>query len=351
MRKLASIRQVRKKTPIEGADRIELVKVDGWNCVSRKDEFQVGDYCVYFEIDSFLPIEDKYSFLKSHMRSMRGEQGYRLRSARFKGVLSQGLAMPLSAFGDIAGSIRGLSLGTDVTELLNVKKYEAPLPACLQGEAKGRFPGFISKTDQERIQNIPDVLDFCSDVFFECTEKLDGSSMTVYCNEGEFGVCSRNLELMKTEGNTFWQAVGELGLEEGLTKFHAEHGRNIALQGELVGEGIQKNRLGIKGHQFRLFDIWDIDNRMYMTMDERNVARTLIAQYLSGTLLSCPVIFVRMLKEIAADVDGMLKFAEGNSLINTNRKREGVVVKSVSRVRDVVVSFKAINNSYLISGK
>jgi RNA ligase (TIGR02306 family) len=347
MRKLASIRQIRKKTPIDGADKIELVKVDGWNCVAKKNEFEVGDYCVYFEIDSFLPIEDKYSFLKNDLGTMLGEKGYRIKSSRFMGVLSQGLALPLKFFDNLSDC----SLGDDVTDLLGVKKYENQLPACLCGEAKSRFPGFIRKTDQERIQNIPFIFDSYSDCYFECTEKLDGSSMTVFFNDGEFGVCSRNLQLKKNLNNTFWKVCDDIGLETALSKFNSNYGRNIAIQGELIGEGIQKNKLKTKGHQFRLFDIWDIDNKKYMTMDERNIVYTIISQYLNKKLLCCPVVCVCKLKDIGSSVDGVLDFVKGWSLINKNSKREGIVFKSKTTIDDNIVSFKGINNEYLIGGK
>ena len=139
------------------------------------------------------------------------------------------------------------------SELLGILKYEKPLSAQLAGQARGNFPSFIPKTDEERIQNLSKQLAKWQEqnLEFEVTEKLDGSSMTVYITteqdeQGQevprFGVCSRNLDLKDTEGNSFWEAAKKYDLERKLIEFNAECSMNIAIQGELVGEGIQGNK-------------------------------------------------------------------------------------------------------------
>lgn len=239
-RKLISIRKIKEIFPIKGADNIELAKIDGWQTVVKKGEFHKGDYGVYFEIDSFLPIEDRYEFLRksSYKKLPNGTEGFRLKTIKLRKVLSQGLILPLSLFPEIAS----IDTGIDLSKRLNVTKYEAPIPAHLSGIVKGQFPSFISKSDQERIQNLPEYFEEYKDIEFEETEKLDCSSVTFYTNNEDFGVCSRNLELKESEDNTIWWLAKKLNIENTLFKLS----KNIALQGEIVGEGIQKKQIEYK---------------------------------------------------------------------------------------------------------
>jgi RNA ligase (TIGR02306 family) len=249
MRKLATVRKIIDILPIPGADAIECAQVDGWKVVVKKDEFQVGQLATYFEIDSWIP-EPVAPFLCKDKREFNGVQGARLRTIRLRGQISQGLLLPAA---------NDANEGDDVTDALGIQKYEAPIPAQLSGMVRGNFPSYIPKTDQERIQNLTNELRewAAEDCFWEVTEKLDGSSMTAYLYQGEFGVCSRNLDLKESESNSFWRVARERDMENLLRAL----GRNLALQGELIGEGIQKNRYAIKGQQFYLFDIYDIDAR------------------------------------------------------------------------------------------
>jgi hypothetical protein len=149
MRKLASIKKIKSVSPISGADRIELVQLDDWFCIAKKNEFNIGDKAVYFEIDSFLPVEDRYSFLESSKRDYLGVQGYRIKTMKMRGVISQGLALPLNIFPEIKGN------EDDVTDILKITKYDvadaSPSANSLKaGDASGSFPIFLRKTDQER---------------------------------------------------------------------------------------------------------------------------------------------------------------------------------------------------------
>ena len=213
MRKLASIQQVKNVLEHPNADVLEVAQINGWQCVVKKGEFQSGDLGVYFEIDSFLPASDeRFSFLKDP-KTFEGVFGYRIRTIKLRKELSQGLILPLSLFSEL----EEVEVGMDVTETLGVLKYEKPIP--IASEAKGNFPSFIEKTDQERVQNLPR-LD--TNGLWEKTEKLDGSSMTVFLNEEHFGVCSRNLELVETDTNPMWAIAKELKIKEKLsfaTKF------------------------------------------------------------------------------------------------------------------------------------
>jgi hypothetical protein len=169
MRKLASIRQISEIQPIEGADLIVRVKVDDWYCVALKSEFSVGDLCVYFEIDSFIPIIPQVEHLRARAyKKMLDKEGVRIKTIRLKGQISQGLVLPVRLFFDMfAGSKfdegQELSeyffIGNDVSDLIGVEKYEQPIPAELSGKVTGNFPVFIKKTDQERCLSGDTVVD------------------------------------------------------------------------------------------------------------------------------------------------------------------------------------------------
>lgn len=337
-RKLASIKTIDNIRPIDGADKIELAIVGGWNVVVAKDVgHKVGDVVVYCEIDSFLPIREEFEFLrKSSYKKMGEQEGFRLKTIRLRGQISQGLILPMSIFGDFGWTAYE---GLDVTERLGIVKYEPPIPAELAGKVKGQFPSFISKTDEERVQNLTKEYEewkYQSKHQFYVTEKLDGSSATYYVKDGEFGVCSRNLELLETEGNTFWKVARELDLENKMKSL----GKNIALQGELIGEGIQKNRYKIKGQTVRFFNVFDIDNHKRLGIhDLINVVEDIMD-------LNC-VPYLLLPFPLPETVEDMVKFAEGKSQLNDNTEREGVVVRSM----DGTISFKAISNKFLLKNE
>jgi len=263
MRQMATIRKIDEVRPIEGADAIECCVVGGWQVVTRLGEFKVGDLAVYCEIDSWIPTA-LASFLSKgkEPRVYEGIAGERLRTVKLRGQLSQGLLLNLD---DVIPETHSFDEGADVSEYLGIIKFEAPIPACLGGQIIGAFPGWIPKTDQERIQNL--TVEFeewkTKGLTFEVTEKLDGSSMTVFMCEGEFGICSRNWELRETEGNTLWSIARRHNLEKVLG------GRHLALQGEVIGEGIQGNMYKGRGQEFYIFDIYNIDTKRYMTPVER----------------------------------------------------------------------------------
>lgn len=347
MRKLASIQKIKEILPIEGADAIELAIVNGWKVVVAKNVgHQVGDKVVYCEIDSFLPIEPEFEFLrKSSYKKMGEEEGFRLKTIKLRGQVSQGLILPLKEAMEVAGRREGIQHlgiweeGDDVTELLGILKYEPPIPADLAGKVKGQFPGFIPKTDEERIQNLPEEFEEWKNLpenSFYVTEKLDGSSATYYYKDGVFGVCSRNLELLETEGNTFWKVAREMNLEEKL----ASIGKNVSVQGELIGEGIQGNPYKIKGQTVKFFNAFDIDSHEYFNLP---MFRVLIEETLS--LDTVPILHLNF--TLLESIEDILRMAEGKSSLNEKTEREGLVIRS----HDRTISFKAISNKFLLKEK
>ena len=328
MRKLASIRKIAGVRPIPEADAIECVTVDGWDVVTKKGEFQVGDLAIYLEIDSWVPTALAPFLSKGkEPREFNSVKGERLRTVKLRGQLSQGLLLPYATLGRIAQE------GEEVTEELGIQKWERPINPQLAGLAKGNFPDFIPKTDQERIQNCKYVLEDRQEQY-EVTIKLDGSSFTAYHRDGVFGVCSRNLELKPSETNAFWQVANKYLLDITLPTMG-----NYAIQGELVGPGIQGNQEQLKELDLYVFDVFDIDAQTYLSAEERY-------KFVDELdLKHIPVVFVR--SKAPATLEEVLKLAEGPSL-NPNANREGLVFKST---RNPELSFKAISNSWLLKEK
>lgn len=373
-RKLASIQKITKLSPIKDADKIEVAHINGWKVVVQKGIHKEGDLVVYFEIDSLLPEKEVYEFLRDRCyvkasNSVNGA-GFRLKTIKLRGQVSQGMIMPISALASqheenpdwwefhvtekiehedhvefsIETHVLDPEEGDDLTTVLGVQKYEKPIPANLAGKIRGNFPSFIPKTDQERIQNfIPHFMKKYRDHEWEVSLKLDGSSMTVYyyAPEDRFGVCSRNLDLTETEDNSFWRVARKLDLENKMRDVSGGK-KSFAIQGELMGPGVQGNRENLKELTLYVYDIWDVDNHDYLPSNERIA----LCDYLD--IHHVPV--YEIAKMGYDDADGFLQLAEfgyddGRSL--NHKEREGLVFKSIV---DPSVSFKAISNKYLLSG-
>jgi len=332
-RRLASIRIVSELRPIPGADLIELAIVDGWQCVVKKGEFSPGDRCAYLEIDSVLPVRPEYEFLRKacHRRAswLPDGEGFRIKTVKLRGQISQGLALPVGALDSLDAA--AAAEGDDITEALGVVLWDPPLN--LPAQARGNFPAFIPKTDQERAQNcLRKLAEATADHLFEATLKLDGSSCTIYAKDGALGVCSRNLDLdLSQEGNAFvdmGRKVGDRILSLG---------RNLAFQGELMGPGIQGNREGFTEFRWFVFDVWDIDAARYLSAHDR---RALVEQL---GLEHVPVVNAAIYAT-RHSLDDLLAFSDAQGSLG-HEIAEGVVYKSHL---DPSVSFKVIANRFLL---
>ncbi len=353
-RKLVTIRTIGDIQPIsflnketgemEVASAIERASIDGWNVVVKKNEFQVGDYCVYFEIDSLIPVKPWNEFL------LKGKpdngKPIRLKTIKLCGQISQGLIMPLSILADYGFIVDALKEdGLDYSKVIGVEKYEPPEDNSggnfgNSGHKKGNFPAFIPKTDQERIQNTPAILK--SPLKYEVTEKGEGSSITQYFYNGVVGVCSRNQEIKRPEGDLieskFWQGA----INSGIVDFLERKKLNIAIQGELVGPGVQGNIYKLNELEVYVYDIYLIDELRYLTAKER-------IELLHGE----PIKHVPIIHEefvCPENIEDVLAMAEGKTVIgnNPNQEREGLVFKCVDMPH---ISWKAINNNYLLKQK
>jgi len=342
-RKLASIRRISDLSPIEGADKIELATIDGWKVVVAKDvNHKIGDLIVYCEVDSFLPIEPEFEFLRksSYKKMADGNEGFRLKTIKLRGQISQGLILPLKEAYDVfkrntPNMDMGWFEGLDVTEMLNIVKYEPPVPAQLAGQVKGMFPSFLKKTDEERIQNLSKEFPIYKLAKFYVTEKLDGSSVTYYVKDGVFGVCSRNLDLLEDENNTMWKFAITTGLRERMVGL----GKNIAVQGEIIGEGIQGNPYKRIGQTVKIFNGFDIDKYEYLSLD------SLLELTKVLELKTVPILDLDF--TLPETIDDLLLMAEGKSILNIKTEREGLVIRS----HDRKISFKAISNKFLLNEK
>jgi RNA ligase (TIGR02306 family) len=329
MRQLATIQRIKALEPIENADAILKATVLGWQLVVKKDEFRVGDLCVYCEIDSLLPDRPDWAFLAA--------RGWRIRTIRLRGQVSQGICFPLSVLPPGTPQHEG----ADVTDGLGIKLYEPPVPAHLAGVARGPFPAFVPKTDETRVQVLEDLLIKHAGLPCYITEKLDGSSATYYVRHDRFGVCSRSLDLLEDETNSFWRVARALTIEEKLRAL----GRNVAIQGELIGEGIQGNKYRLRGQTVRFFNAFDIDRHVYLNFAD------FIALIAELDLETVPILDTNW--PLLADIPALVALSAGRSVLS-DTTREGIVIRPLTEARDVVgtsvgrVSFKVISPAFLL---
>ena len=360
MRKLATVQQIAEIKPIEGADKIVAYRVNGWWIVDQINRYKVNDLVVYFEIDSHLPVRPEFEFLRERsFKKMGDREGFRLKTVRLRGQISQGLILPVdmfvesfydSKFDEGQELCEFFYVGSDISDFLDVVKYEPPVPANMQGQVEGSFPSFIPKTDEERVQNLGFELQeyIKNGVRFEATIKIDGTSCTVYIDEGKLGICSRNQRLKINEenaNNLYVRVAREVGLFTALENYGSA-GFNVAVQGEIFGEGVQGNKEKIKGQQFAIFKVWNIDTQSYLSPEDRKGFVALLRDKgYTGTV--APVLAENAtLTELGiTDIDSALAYAEGPSIYSDIR--EGVVFKS----EDGKHSFKAISNEWLLKYK
>lgn len=342
MRKIASIQYVNAVEPIEGADAIEKIRVLGWWVVTKKGDYKVGDHVVYCEIDSLLPERPEFEFLRpSSFKPARDGMpaGFRIKTVRLRGQVSQGICFPLSILPDGVP----LELGTNVAGPLNITKWEPPAPSGMQGRAKGGFPGFLPKTDEVRIQSAEHILRVYQNKPFRITEKLDGTSFTAFLKDDDFGLCSRNLRLdEEDDAHLFVRVSKGLGIKEKLTAMRAALSCNVALQGEVVGPGVQGNKYRLNTHKLYVFNVFNIDKGRYLDHDEAcTLCDTLGLETVPG------------LGSITLNhtVDQLVEIAEDKSVL-ADVQREGLVFRPTREVYDEELggrlSFKVINPRFLL---
>ena len=386
-RALAHIEKIEWRKPIENADNIELIGVLGWVCIAKIGEFEVGDKCLYIEIDSLCPKEDeRFAFLESKKYKVKTMK----LGKKFGSPISQGLALPLNEFPEIADK----DIGTDVTEALKITYYSVedqkrksnnPNPDAKYKSMAARhpklakkkwfrwlmkrkwgkkllffffgkkndkpkaFPSWIVKTDETRIENIPWILE--SKESWIKTEKLDGTSCTyavnrIKKNKYEFIVCSRNVrqadrnqetyhfEGCKPESNIYWELADKYNIEKILTEYAIQNNYDrVVLQGEGVGS--------VQGNPYKLEE-----NKLYcfnLVINGERLSTLKLQDFCKDNGLECvPVIDTAY--ELPHDMESMKLEADGFSVINPQVKREGFVYRS----QDGSQSFKNVSREYLL---
>ena len=362
MRHLATIKTIDEITPIPNADKIECARIGGWEIViSKADGFEVGDNVVYIEIDSIMPEKPEYEFLR--------QRKFRVRTVKLRGQVSQGLILPLTVLPN-----GNWKVGDDVTEILGVKKYdpeaEEEQKAAKNNERKsrnpivrylmrfkwfrkiylkpnrsGKFPDWISKTDEERIQNMPELFERLKDekIPLIVTEKVDGTSATYFLKREkgrfgrttyDFGVCSRNLRILDNNGSHYWKVAEKYNLEYALKRLIRDEDY-VVLQGEITGEGIQGNKYpSDDGFRFWAFNLIT-PTKKYNTLEMQEILT-------EGFSIFCVPIATTQFY-VPETIHDLVDYVQGTSQIS-NREREGCVFRNM----DKRISFKCINPNFLL---
>lgn len=352
-RKLVTIRQVTDIQPIEGKDRIVLAQVGGWNCIVQKSEFNIGDKCIYAECDAIFPPKPEFAFLE--------KRKYRIKPIKFAGILSQGLALPLTNY----PQFKDMEIGTEVTNEMEVIKYESPTEneGGNTEPSKGSFPSYLgfSITDETRFESEYEIRHELHGKVCVITVKLDGSSITHFHKDGYVGTCSRKLEKKDTPESKWWDITRKYNLHNNMpilrlvnakrdneveyTKYvlGGDEGNivNFALQSEATGSqfkgsGKHGNALGVDESDMWVYNVYDIDNHAYMDYDR-----------------ACEVIRVLGLKKVPVITDVFVfdkekhtpeyfyKMMENMKYEGTDTPIEGIVLRSVQNFYSNVLKGRA----------
>lgn len=342
--KLASFEIITEILPIEGADRIEIARVQGWQSVIKKDEYRVGDQIIFVPIDTVLPPREWNKFLWDKNDPTKP---IRVKTAKLRGVISQGLIFPktLVSAQEIFDHSDDPSEDVSIAGMLGITKYEKPIPVHLAGQVAGDFPThLVSKTDEDNLKSNIEALDELKQAdFVEATLKIDGTSAT-YIKEldGTFRVCSRNLELKDTESNVHWQIARKYDIEKNLVPGNC-------IQGEIAGPGIQGNPAGFSEVSLFVFNLFNLEGRKPIQRDSWFTGMALIGNDIPD------VPRVRLFdKETfsAMSVDDLQQWVNGITYQN-NTPAEGIVFRGIkdgkimySQKLQKMLSVKIINQNY-----
>ena len=383
-RKLAHIETIAEIKPIEGADKIELAYVLGWQCVVKKGEFKVGDKIIYVEVDSVMPERPEFEFLR--------DRKFKIKTIKLKGQISQGLVLPIYYNDNVylKSILHNLDIGADVTKLLGITKYLSisEKEEITQQETnisneknkfkkfimryswirklffsrkrKGGFPYWVSKTNEERIQNIPFILEKFKDKEVYITEKIDYQSVTFtnkiipnttpiigkfLSKKFKFIVCSRN-RINNDKNSLYWRIAKKYNIEQIL-----KENPTLTIQGEQGDTNVQGNKYGITEPTMWVFNIIDHKKHYHYNYEE------MLEFCINNNLLVVPLIGKKLnnysnkihckLSELGSTVQDLVEFSKGKSVINPNIEREGVVIRCIEN-GNKILSFKVINPEFLL---
>lgn len=368
MRSLAYIEKIKALKPIPNADNIECAEVLGWELVVRKGDFKINDQIIYVETDAILPDLPPFEFLRS--------KKFRIKIVKLRGQVSMGIIFPLSILKEIDPSfdLASIKLGQDVTEALQIVKYDPELESDVASVQEKKswiankwsfvkwklfrikpvkrgndFPSDVPKTDETRVQKMASQLERRAGEPAYITEKCEGSSATFvyrrnknwlsnfFGNYYTFEVCSRNriVYSSETRGDTS-HYLFLLAMSLDIVNSFKKLNRSLAVQGESLGPKVQGNIYKLPGHELRVFSIYDLDSQTYLSYNE------LVAVVKELGLTMVPVLDANA--SIVNDVKYYVELSKGKSQINTSVLREGIVIRTL----DGTFSFKSINPVYLL---
>jgi RNA ligase (TIGR02306 family) len=353
-RPMATIQQISAILPHENADLLEIAIIKGWRSIVQKGQFHEGDKIIFVEIDAHIPVDLAPFLAKSQsVKKFNGSDGFVLKTAKLRGIVSQGLIFPLNI---LRGKDVVQTIGTDVSSVLGIQKYEAPIPTELMGELAGVFPSWARKTDQDRIQAcIDDVFENIKNDRWIIEEKADGTSMSVMKRDDDIQVCGRNMSFKygpwDNPNNSIVNAARFYNIVERLRVY----GRNLSISGELIGPGIQKNIYQLPKTQWVVFDIFDVDTSSYLSIGDRLKVLSELNDISDAPKIPIvPLLIAGHSFKIEGKskedlVQEILEMAEDQTLIGSMKAiREGIVFKSIENPD---VSFKSIANSKLLKEK
>lgn len=333
--KLASIEVIKNIKVHPNADSLEIAEVLGWQTVVKKGIHKEGDKVVFITIDTIVPRCQWSEFLVDQKNP---DKPIRLKNIKLRGEYSSGLVIPMIEF---PLQFESLDVGDDVTEILGIQKYIKEIPANLSGETLGDFPtNIISKTDEDNGLNDPNLVEkvLNHDSHITVTQKLDGSSITLIVENGELTqVCTRNLSKKETENNTFWKAARKLTIPQNWTG---------TIQGELCGNGIQRNQLKIEDVKIFVFQI--NQDKKYMTYEE-------MKEFCENSLhcdvvpLVCKLSLEEQIKLWVNPLQKLQELADKQKY-SSGLEGEGIVIRPSSYPRSYSsrrpLGFKLINRNY-----
>jgi len=322
---------------IKDAENIELAFVEGWKVIVKKNTFSIGEKAVYFEMDSMIPVESvHFNFMKSRASKLYlGVRYHKIKTVKLLGTLSQGLLLTLNQL----NLKNDLELGSDVSDMLGVLKFDEELYLNDKKEGHNNFPSFLERTDQERIQNLSSKISKMEGCY-EVSMKIDGASISAFKMHGKIGIASKKT-IIKDESSIIYAKYKEGLINSGIWAYLEGYKGDIAFQGEFVGPDICNNQEGFESYDVLVFDIYDIGEKRYWLSKDRLL---LCKEF---NIKHVPIICYKNVSKLDT-VDKILEFADGPSL--NSKHREGLVFKKTEYSKNSfqITSFKAISNKWLL---
>jgi RNA ligase (TIGR02306 family) len=341
--KLASIEIINNILPIVDTDELVIVTILSWQVIVKKNQYKIGDYCIYIPIDTIVdPTCECFKFLADSKNPVKK---FKVDTIKINGLFSQGLVIPILHY-----SYEPI-VGTDVSEFFGVLKYEKQ--SSKDDKIGKPFPiKIISKTDESNLNNNPKLLLELNGKESYMTLKMDGTSLTVINNKEEFIICSRNL--IVEEDNYIHKFVNMINLKKKIT----DASLNIAIQGELCGQAsdtiypdikgpiINGNQMGLSHYKLYIFTIKNLDTNEYYGMyDIKNLCSILDLEMVPIVdIFTCDTSYTLTKFQ---DIANTIQYTTD---IDKKVPGEGIVIRPVkpivSKYLQKCLSFKVISQHY-----